>query len=111
MRAGVADIAFGFVIEKVDLLLPTLLDAASLDASRRAQLEKLSGPSTRYEGLALISVGITVLVVAAVRFVRTERSLADPRVHPRSAASAEVILSAVLALMVAGLGALLALAG
>jgi len=36
VRAGVADIAFGFVIEKVDLLLPTLLDAASLDASRRA---------------------------------------------------------------------------
>ena len=76
-----------------------------------AQLEKLSGPSTRYEGLALISVGITVLVVAAVRFVRTERSLADPRFHPPSAASAEVILSAVLALIVAGLGALLALAG
>jgi hypothetical protein len=80
----VADIAFGFVIEKFDLLLPTLLDAASLDASRRAQLEKLSGPSTRYEGLALISVG-TVLVVAAVRFVRTERSLASSPARCRRA--------------------------
>jgi hypothetical protein len=38
-------------------------------------------------------------------------ALADPRVHPRSGASAEVILSAVLALIVAGLGVLLALAG
>jgi hypothetical protein len=46
-----------------------------------------------------------------VRFVRTERLLADPRVHPRSRASAEVILSAILALIVAGLGVLLALAG
>jgi hypothetical protein len=37
--------------------------------------------------------------------------LADPRVRPRPGASAEVILSAVLALIVAGLGVLLALAG
>ena len=111
VRTGVAVIAFGFVIEKFDLFLLTLLDAASLDASRRSRLEKLSGPSTRYEGLTLIIVGIALLVVAAVRFVRTERLLADPRVHPRSGASAEVLLSAVLALIVAGLGVLLALAG
>jgi putative membrane protein len=111
VRTGVAVIAFGFVIEKFDLFLLTLLDAASLDASRRSRLEKLSGPSTQYEGLALIIVGITLLVVAAVRFVRTERLLVDPRVHPRSGVSAEVILSAVLALIVAGLGVLLALAG
>jgi putative membrane protein len=111
VRTGVAVIAFGFVIEKFDLFLLTLLDAASLDASRRLRLEKLSGPPTHYEGLALIIVGIALLVVAAVRFVRTERLLADPRVHPRSGASAEVILSAVLALIVAGLGVLLALAG
>ena len=111
VRTGVAVIAFGFVIEKFDLFLLTLLDAASLDPSRRARLEKLSGPSTHYEGLALIIVGIALLVVAAVRFVRTERLLADQRVRPRSGASAEVILSAVLVLIVAGLGALLALAG
>ena len=111
VRTSVAVPAFGFVIEKFDLFLLTLLDAASLDASRRSRLEKLSGPSTHYEGLALIIVGIALLVVAAVRFVRTERLLADPRVHPRSGASAEVILSAVLALIVAGLGVLLALAG
>jgi putative membrane protein len=110
VRTGVAVIAFGFVIEKFDLFLLTLLDAASLAPSRRARLEKLSGPSTRYEGLALIVVGVALLVVAAVRFVRTERMLADPRVHPRSGASVEVILSAVLALIVAGLGALLAFA-
>ena len=111
VRTGVAVIAFGFVIEKFDLFLLTLLDAASLDASRRSRLERLSGPSTRYEGLALIIVGAALLVVAAVRFVRTERLLADPQVHPRSGVGAEIILSAVLVLIVAGLGALLALAG
>ena len=58
VRTGVAVIAFGFVIEKFDLFLLTLLDAASLDASRRSRLEKLSGPSTHYEGLALILRGV-----------------------------------------------------
>jgi putative membrane protein len=111
VRTGVAVIAFGFVIEKFDLFLLTLLDAASLDPSRRARLEKLSGPSTRYEGLALIVIGVALLVVAAVRFVRTQRMLADSRVYSRSGVSAEVILSAVLALTVAGLGALLAFVG
>jgi putative membrane protein len=77
VRTGVAVIAFGFAIEKSDLFLLTLLHAASLDASRRSRLEKLSVPSTHYEGLALITVGIALLVVAAVRFVRTEQLLAD----------------------------------
>ncbi len=52
-----------------------------------------------------------MLIVAAVRFVRTERLLADPQIHPIAGVRVEVILSAILALIVAVLGALLALAG
>jgi inner membrane protein YidH len=111
VRTGVAVIAFGFVIERFNLFLLSLLNTASLDPMRRSQLERLSGPSTHYEGLTLIVVGIILLIVAALRFVRTERLLADPEVHARAGASAEVILSAILALIVAGLGALLALTG
>jgi len=111
VRTGVAVIAFGFVVERFNLFLLSLLNAASLAPMRRAELERLAGPSTHYEGLTLIVVGIALLVVAAVRFVRTERLLADPEVHPRVGAGAEVILSAILALIVAALGALLALAG
>jgi putative membrane protein len=111
VRTGVAVIAFGFVIEKFNLFLVSLLNTASLDPMRRSQLERLSGPSTHYEGLALIVVGIALLIVAAIRFVRTARQLADPDIRPIAGASAEVILSATLALIVAGLGALLAFAG
>jgi putative membrane protein len=111
VRTGVAVIAFGFVIEKFNLFLLSLLDTASLDPMRRSQLESLSGPSARYEGLGLILVGIALLIVAAVRFVRTERLLADPHIHPIAGVRAEVILSAILALIVAVLGVLLALAG
>jgi len=111
VRTGVAVIAFGFVIERFNLFLLSVLNTASLDPMRRTQLERLSAPSTHYEGLTLIVVGIILLIVAALRFVRTERLLADPEVHARAGASVEVILSAILALIVAGLGALLALAG
>ena len=46
VRTGVAVVAFGFVIEKFNLFLVSLLDAASLDPMRRSQLERLSGPSS-----------------------------------------------------------------
>jgi putative membrane protein len=111
VRTGVAVIAFGFVIEKFNLFLLSLLDATSLDSIRRSQLEKLSGPSTPYQGLALIVVGIALLVVATIRFVRTERLLADPSAHPISGTRLEVLLSAALVTIVAALGALLAFAG
>jgi putative membrane protein len=111
VRTGVAVIAFGFVIEKFNLFLLSLLDLTSLDPMRRSQLEKLSGPSTPYQGLALIVVGIVLLIVATVRFVRTERLLTDPDTHPISGTRLEVLLSAALVAIVAGLGALLALAG
>jgi putative membrane protein len=107
----VAVIAFGFVIERFNLFLLSLQDAATLDPIRHSQLERLSGPSTHYQGLALIVVGIVLLIVATIRFVRTERLLADPNAHPISGTRMEVLLSAALVVIVAGLGALLALAG
>ena len=110
VRTGVAVIAFGFVIEKFNLFLITLVDTASLEPERKAHLERLAGPSTRYEGLALIVVGIALLIVAAIRFVRTEHLLAQPEVRSIAGVSAEVVLSATLALIVAGLCALLAVA-
>jgi putative membrane protein len=79
VRTGVAVIAFGFVIERFNLFLLSLQDAATLDPIRHSQLERLSGPSTHYQGLALIVVGIVLLIVATIRFVRTERMLADPK--------------------------------
>jgi putative membrane protein len=111
VRTGVAVIAFGFVIERFNLFLLSLQDAATLDPIRHSQLERLSGPSTHYQGLALIVVGIVLLIVATIRFVRTERLLADPNAHPISGTRMEVLLSAALVVIVAGLGALLALAG
>jgi putative membrane protein len=79
-----------------------MADANSLDAGRRLQLERLSGPLGRYDGLALILLGIGLVVVAATRFVRTGQLLDDQEMHPVGGVRAELLLSAALALIVAG---------
>ena len=111
VRTGIAVIAFGFVIEKFNLFLLSLPDLTSIDPIRRSQLDRLAGPSTPYQGLALIVVGVVLLIVATIRFVRTERLLADPNTHAISRTRVEVLLSAALVAIVAALGALLAFAG
>src|SRR5207245_6376441 len=109
VRTGIAVIAFGFVIEKFNLFVLTMANANSLDAGRRLQLEKLSGPLGRYDGLALILVGIALVVVAAARFVRTGQLLDDQETHSAGEVRAELLLSAALAVIVAGFSTCLAL--
>jgi inner membrane protein YidH len=101
VRTGIAVIAFGFVIEKFNLFVFTIASVTSPDAGRRLQLERLSGPLGRYDGLALILVGIGLVVVAAARFVRTGRLLDDQEIHSAGSVRAELILSAALALFAA----------
>jgi putative membrane protein len=109
VRTGIAVMAFGFVIEKFNVFLLAIAGASPLDAARRLQLERLSGPLGRYEGLILIVVGIVLVVVAATRFVRTERLLADQETHSAGGVGPELILTITLALLVAGYSAYLAL--
>jgi putative membrane protein len=61
VRTAIAVIAFGFVIEKFNLFVLTVANANSLDAERRLQLERLSGPLSRYDGLALILFGLVLV--------------------------------------------------
>jgi putative membrane protein len=109
VRTGIAVIAFGFVVEKFNLFVLVMAAANSLDAGRRLQLERLSGPFGRYDGLALIILGLALVLVAAARFVRTGRLLDDEEAHSAAGVRAELILSAMLALIVAGFSAFLVL--
>jgi putative membrane protein len=99
VRTGIAIVVFGFVIEKFNLFLLMIANADAV-SERRAMLERLSGPVGRYEGLALVLVGLTLIVAAAVRFVHVRRLLADQETHEVGGYGAEVVLSAVLALAV-----------
>jgi putative membrane protein len=109
VRTGIAVIAFGFVIEKFNLFVITMADAGSLNAARRLQLERLSEPLVRYDGFALILLGIALVAVSTTRFIRTERLLDDQESHPSGGVRAELLLSTALALIVAGFSTYLAL--
>ena len=60
------------------------------------------GPIGHYEGLALILVGIALIIVSAVRFVRTGRRIDDEQTHGVGSVRAELVLAALLALLIAG---------
>ena len=103
VRTGVAVVAFGFVVEKFNLFVLAIASASSPDAGHRLQVQRLSGPLGRYDGLILILTGLALIVVAAARFMRTGRMIDDQVVHSASSVRAELILSAALALIVAAL--------
>jgi putative membrane protein len=103
VRTGVAVVAFGFVVEKFNLFVLAIASASSPDAGHRLQVQRLSGPLGRYDGLILILIGLALIVVAAARFMRTGRMIDDEVVHTASSVRAELIISAALALIVAAL--------
>ena len=110
VRTGIAVIAFGFVIEKFNLFVLTILSSAAGDAARQLRLERLSGPLGRYGGPALIFIGLSLIVVATARFIRIGRLLDDPAMHSAGSVRVELILSVILVLLVAAFGAYLMLA-
>jgi putative membrane protein len=110
VRTGIATIGFGFVVEKFNLFVLSMAEANSADAARRLQLEKLSGSFGHYDGLALILVGMAIIVISLVRFIRTTRLIDDQQSHPAGSVRAELALSVILALIVAALTVHLALA-
>jgi putative membrane protein len=109
VRTGIAVIAFGFVIEKLNLFVVTVANTGSLGAERRLSLEKLSEPLVRYDGLALILLGIVLIAAATARFIRTERLLDDEASHSGGVIRAPLLLSTALALIVAVFSTYLAL--
>jgi putative membrane protein len=100
VRTAIAIIAFGFVVEKFDLFVITLAGASLPDVTRM-QIQRLSGPFARYDGLALIAFGIVVLAMAVRRFVRTTKMLDDQETHATRTMGPEYFLSGVLAVMAA----------
>jgi putative membrane protein len=75
VRTGVAIIALGFVIERFDLFLAAVAANVVIEGPLKNHAQKLSGPVGRYGGLALIVGGVGLIILALLRFLRTERRL------------------------------------
>jgi putative membrane protein len=98
IRTGIAVLGFGFVIEKFNLFLIALA-SSSLAPDLRVRVEHLAGPLGREDGLALMVVGILVIFIGGVRYLRAAQLIDDP--EPRSSGRVEVILAGALAFVAA----------
>ena len=106
VRTGIATIAFGFVIEKFNLFMRTIA-AATPGVGREHHLLGKPGLLGQYDGTVLIVIGISLIAVAAVRFMRTSRLIDDEQTHSAGSIRAELVLS--LVLIVAAIAAYVAL--
>jgi putative membrane protein len=69
MRTALALIAFGFVIEKFDLILRTFTISVG-------KFQELHSASTgRIAGIVLVILGILVMILSTYRFIRTNRHI------------------------------------
>jgi putative membrane protein len=101
VRTGIAVIALGFLIEKFNLVIQAMAISTSV-AATRLQLERLTGSLGRYDGMALIFMGLALIVFQTARFARTGRLLDDAEPHAATSVRTELIFSAVLVLLVSG---------
>jgi putative membrane protein len=101
VRTGIAVIAFGLVVEKLDLFIRAALVASPLDPADRLQALRSAHLVWRYDGLALVVLGLAIILLQTVRFARTSRMLDDEERHHVSRSSGELMLSTALAALVA----------
>jgi putative membrane protein len=100
VRTGIATIAFGFVVEKFNLFVRTIVEANASDAATRLRLERFSGAFSHYDGLALIVIGMAIIVLSLFRFTRTSRMIDDQQSHSAGGIRVELVLAVVLGLIV-----------
>jgi putative membrane protein len=101
-RTGLAVIAFGFVIEKFNILVEAMANAASPAVAQKLTIAQLAGPLGRFEGIALILVGIALIVIAGIRFARTARLIDQPDDVATGSGRAEMVLTILLTLLATG---------
>jgi putative membrane protein len=101
-RTGLAIIAFGFVIEKFNVLVETMANTASPMAAQKLLIQRLAGPLGRFDGIALILIGIALIVIAGMRYARTSQLIDKPEYMPTGNGRTEMILTVLLTLLATG---------
>src|ERR671918_657400 len=81
VRTGITVTAFGFLVEKFKLFLPVPAAASASDPAASLPVDGLVGTVGRYDGFALAALGMAVIIIAAIRFVRIRSQLDDTEAH------------------------------
>ena len=98
IRTGISVMAFGFVVERFGLLLRELgLRSAGAGTSNNTI------SYSRLLGIGITVLGIVLLVIALLNFIRIQRSIDEERYHPG------IIFAIVLTVIAAIIGILLAI--
>jgi putative membrane protein len=108
LRTGLAVIAFGIVVEKLNLFLTALMEAMPPRAPADTAIAALARIRP-YEGLALSLLGIVIVIVGGIRFARNAREIDSIEPGAPRGARIEIALTGALALLAAALALSLAL--
>ena len=100
VRTGIATIALGLVIEKLNLFTAAVASHNLDQHPTHSELKLLSAAIGHYDGVAFILGGVGLTVLATARFIRTTRLLDDPATHPAKSVRTELVFCAWLVLMV-----------
>jgi putative membrane protein len=94
VRTAIAVMAFGFVIERFDLFLQVVApQVAARQISPHGQF------FANVAGLAFIGIGVAIIVVAILRFVRTAKAIDSDDEVPSTGERFDVGLAALLGLL------------
>ena len=103
VRTAIAVMAFGFVVERFDLFLQ------AARAAMGVKLAHVGSPRLgEAAGLGLMIMGLTIVVVATVRFLKTAKDIDDGDEHVRAGSKFDLALAALLFLLGSALFAYLA---
>ncbi len=101
-RTGLAVIAFGFVIEKFNVMVEAIANTASPAAAQKLLIRRLAAPMGRFDGIALILVGIGLIVIAGIRYARTAQLIDRQDYMQAGSGRTAMVLTVLLALLAAG---------
>jgi putative membrane protein len=102
LRTGLAVIAFGIVVEKLNFFLTAVLETVPPRASAHAAAAALARLRP-YEGLALSLLGVVIVVVGVMRFAKNARDIDSTRPGAVRGSRTEIALTSALALLAAAL--------
>jgi len=92
VRTSIAIIAFGFLIERFDLFLDFAARTSGAAPVHRSELGPIAS-------LILIIAGIVMVVLSALRFVRTAREIDREQIIGGTGSHLDIALAALLALL------------
>jgi len=96
VRTAIAVMAFGFVIERFDLFL-------QVSRSQGPRLGPAGSTFANVAGLAFIAVGVAMVVISALRFVRTVKAIDSETEVPSAGERFDLALAMLIGLLGASL--------